>query len=274
MSDDRSELNARGEEVLQLFNRGLEFTRELLHENERLRRRLAELEDEQQNAARSPADWEKLRKELLAKIRGLEHEHASLRERLMEIESQSRENAMRYQSIEEENNNLANLYVASYQLHSTLEVDEVLRIVIEIVINLIGADVFAIYLLDEARQELRAVAAEGIELGRVPACRIGEGRLGRAVSERAIHTFDDGPEPARDPERPLVCIPLRMEGQVIGAIALFGLLQQKQGFSALDQELFNVLAGHAATAIFTARLYSQSERKLSTIQGFIDLLAR
>ena len=27
--------------------------------------------------------------------------------------------------IEEENNNLANLYVASYQLHSTLDFDEV-----------------------------------------------------------------------------------------------------------------------------------------------------
>jgi hypothetical protein len=35
-----------------------------------------------------------------------------------------------------------------------------------------------------------------------------------------------------------------------------------------------VLAGHAATAIFAARLYSQSERKLSTIQSFIDLLTR
>jgi nitrate/nitrite-specific signal transduction histidine kinase len=274
MSDDRSELSARGEEFLQHFNRGMEFTRELLRENERLRKRLVELEDEQQNAARSPADWEKLRRELLAKIRGLESEHASLRERLIEVESQSRDFADRHASIEEENNNLANLYVASYQLHSTLEVDEVLRIVIEIVINLIGAEAFAIYLLDEERQELRAVAAEGIELARVPACRVGEGRLGRAVSEGAIRTFDDAPGEGRDPERPLVCIPLRIEGQVIGAIGLLGLLQQKQGFSALDQELFNVLAGHAATAIFAARLYSQSERKLSTLQGFIDLLAR
>jgi len=274
MSEDRSELSARGEEFVQLFNRGMEFTRELLRENEGLRRRLAELEDEQQNAARTPSDWEKLRRELLAKIRGLESEHASLRERLIEVESRNRAFADRYLSIEEENNNLANLYVASYQLHSTLEVDEVLRITIEIVINLIGADVFAIYLLDEARQELRAVSAQGIELARVPACRVGEGRLGRAVSERAIHSFDDEPTQGRDPERPLVCIPLRIDGQVIGAIALMGLLQQKPGFSALDQELFNVLAVHAATAIFAARLYSQSERKLNTIQGFIDLLAR
>ena len=35
-----------------------------------------------------------------------------------------------------------------------------------------------------------------------------------------------------------------------------------------------LLAGHAATAIFASRLHSQSKRKLSTIQGFIDLLTK
>ena len=31
-------------------------------------------------------------------------------------------------------------------------------------------------------------------------------------------------------------------------------------------------ASHAATAIFSSKLYSQSERKLNTIQSFLDLL--
>jgi GAF domain-containing protein len=73
--------------------------------------------------------------------------------------------------------------------------------------------------------------------------------------------------------RPIVVIPLQIQKQPMGAIAIFSLLQQKEGFSALDHELFNLLGGHAATSIFAARLYSQSERKLSTIQGFLDLLA-
>ena len=55
---------------------------------------------------------------------------------------------------------------------------------------------------------------------------------------------------------------------------VFGLLAQKDGFTAIDHELFNMLGGHAATAIFAAKLYSQSERKLNTIQGFIDLLTK
>ena len=51
-------------------------------------------------------------------------------------------------------------------------------------------------------------------------------------------------------------------------------LQQKTGFTPLDHELFTLLAGHAATAIFASRLHGQSERKLSTIQGFLDLLTK
>ena len=38
------------------------------------------------------------------------------------------------------------------------------------------------------------------------------------------------------------------------------------------RELFSMLAGHAATALFSSKLYSQSERKLTTIQSFLDLL--
>ena len=280
MSDERTSHSTRGEEFLHAFKRGMEFTKELLHENERLRRRLAEVEDRQQSAARSPADWEKLRHELIGRIRGLEHEHASLRERLREVEAENQSFAGRYVEIEEENNTLANLYVASYQLHSTLDVDEVLRITIEIVINLIGADAFAIYLLDARQQELRAVAAEGLDAAQLPRCRVGEGRLGEAVAAGRALAFEAeargeaGAARRIDLERPLVCIPLRVEREPMGAIAIFGLLQQKQGFSTLDHELFEVLAGHAATALFAARLYSQSERKLSTIQGFIDLLAK
>ena len=79
---------------------------------------------------------------------------------------------------------------------------------------------------------------------------------------------------SEDYSEPIVVIPLQIQKRPIGAIAIFSLLQQKDGFSALDHELFNVLGGHAATAIFAARLYSQSERKLNTIQGFIDLLTK
>ncbi len=55
-------------------------------------------------------------------------------------------------------------------------------------------------------------------------------------------------------------------------IAIYRLLQQKERFQPLDFELFTLLAGHAATALFSSKLYERSEKKLSELQGFLDLL--
>ena len=271
MSEDRSNKQNQGEEVLNILRRGTDFTREILQENERLRHELAAIQEAQHNAARSPADWGKLRVELLARISSLEEENQSFRVRLSEVEEENRRFADRYVEIEEENNNLANLYVASYQLHSTLDLGEVLKIVVEIVINLIGAEVFGVYLLDGRTDTLEVVAAEGVPITELPSCEVGRGVVGRAVTTGETTCLDT--ERSRDWTRPIVVIPLQIQQRPIGGIAIFSLLQQKEGFSALDHELFNLLGGHAATSIFASRLYSQSERKLNTIQGFLDLLA-
>ena len=270
MSGDEKQIFARAEEFLGMFSRGADFTRELLEENQRLRTRLANVEDKQETAAKSPVEWEKLRQELLARIHTLEEQVTSYQEQLGAVEEENSHFAQRYVEIEEENNNLANLYVASYQLHSTLDLDEVVKIIMEIVINLVGAEVFAVYLIDEESQELRPVAAEGQDLADFPVAAVGSGPLGTAVESPDATTWDT--QRSQDLTQPIVCVPLTVQGRPIGAIAVFGLLQQKEGFSPLDHELFNMLGGHAATALFASRLYSQSERKLNTIQGFIELL--
>jgi transcriptional regulator with GAF, ATPase, and Fis domain len=77
-----------------------------------------------------------------------------------------------------------------------------------------------------------------------------------------------------DLDSPMVCIPLKIKEQCIGALVIYKLLMQKKSFADVDYELFTLLAGHAATAIFSSRLYSDSERKLNTIQGFLDLLTK
>jgi len=272
MSDDSTKIFSRGEEFLQLFRKGAAFTKELLEENQRLRRTLVEVDHGQRSAARNPEEWGKLRLELVNRIHSLEEDYETLRERLVQVESENQHFAERYLEIEEENNNLANLYVASYQLHSTLDLDEVLKIIIEIVINLIGAEVFSVYLLDDATELLKPVACEGANVEDFPHCALGEGVMGKAVSSTETTCWN---EPRSDDySQPIVCIPLSVQRCPIGAIAIYSLLQQKDGFSALDHELFTVLGGHAATAVFAAKLYSQSERKLNTIQGFIDLLTR
>src|ERR1044071_4298208 len=143
----RSMSEERAEKFLELFNKGKEFTEELLRENQRLRYRLATLETEQGGA--SDEEVQRLR----AEVQQLTDEKRRIQERVHEVEEETKDFAHGYIEIEEQNNNLANLYVASYQLHSTLDFKEVIQIVQEIVINLIGAEAFAILLDRGAEQQ-------------------------------------------------------------------------------------------------------------------------
>ncbi|MBW2272810.1 MAG: GAF domain-containing protein [Deltaproteobacteria bacterium] len=274
--DDRDNENERtserGAAVLSIFQRGAEFTKQILAENERLREQLSQLDNRQQEAAQSPEQWEKLRQELSKQIVNLEGEKQSILEQLEATERENHQFAERYIEIEEENNNLANLYVASYQLHSTLEAGEVLKVILEIVINLVGAEIFAVYVWDEKAERLEPVASEGRAVAEFPSVRLGEGFVGESVASGEVDSAEIDESDAG--EKPVVCIPLRVEDRPVGAIVICSLLQQKAGFSELDHELFTLLAGHAATAICASQLYSQSERKLSTIQGFIELLSK
>ena len=132
-------------------------------------------------------------------------------------------------------------------------------------------------MLDESTGQLEAVVAEGLTLESLPrATRSGVaqggGALRSALQSGAIVCRD--PEQTRDAQEPVVAIPMRVLDRPIGVIAIYRFLSHKDEISLLDRELFTLLAGDAATAILAARLYSESKRKLNTIQGFIDLLTR
>jgi len=141
-------------------------------------------------------------------------------------------------------------------------------------LGLIGAEEFAIMLLDEKTNELQAVATEGIDREDVPAMKFGQGIVGGVAKSGENYFVEDVSTYVSDMEAPMVCIPLKIKEHVIGVLVIYKLLQQKSKFASVDYELFTLLAGHAATAVFSSRLYSDSERKLSTIQGFLDLLTR
>jgi transcriptional regulator with GAF, ATPase, and Fis domain len=263
----------RAEEFLQVFKKGAEFTQELLKENERLRYQLLkarEIQDSNVATAAKSVELAVLQK----KINELEKEKAEILDRIREVEEENIDFANRYVVIETENNMLANLYIASYQLHSTLDFNEVLQVITEIIINLIGAEEFAILLLNEKNGRFQTVAHEGLNLERLPRFELGHGIIGIVGQTGENYFVDDMENYSFDYDHPMVCIPLKIKDHVIGVIAIYKLLEQKSRFADVDYELFTLLAGHAATAIFSSRLYSDSERKLSTIQGFIDLLTK
>ena len=272
MEKNKNELQRKAQEFLKIFKKGEEFTHELLVENERLRYKIIKIEEENK-ALQQSGNIHQIQ-QLQEINQDLEKEKEDLFDRFRESEKESMAFVDQYVEVEEENNNLANLYVASYQLHSTLDFDEVLRLIIEIIINMIGSDKFAVFLIDEDSNNLSIVASEGIHEEKTKRIKVGEGKIGEVAQtgdsffEPDIKNFE--PKSEMDP---IICIPLIINEHLIGVIAIFSLFEQKKdNLSKGDYELFSMLGGHAATAIFSAKLYSRSERKVSTMQGFINLL--
>ncbi|MEE8538087.1 MAG: GAF domain-containing protein, partial [Acidobacteriota bacterium] len=263
------EIFRKSQEFDQMFGKAREFTEELLRENERLRLKMLEIHKEQQEA--NTETFDNQISLLQERIEQLENEKRALEEQFQAADNDGRSFMTRYAEVEEQNNNLANLYVASYQLHSTLDFVEVMTTVKEILINLIGAEVFSIMLQDERSGELAVVASQ--HLNDTLTLRLGEGPIGKAALSGQTYM---APEPAQggdiDVGAPLAAIPLKIKEHVIGVICIYRLMEQKDKFQNIDYELFTLLASHAATAIFSSQLYSRSERKLSTIQNFLELL--
>ncbi len=264
--------NKRAEEFLNTFKKGAEFAQQLLKENERLRYRMAQLEEE--NKALRKMKGEEELEFLRKRVKELEMEKEELLKKYKEVERENIDFAKKYVEVEEENNNLANLYIASYQLHSTLDFNEVLQIITEILINLIGCGVFSIMLIDEKLNALIAVSAEGLNIKDIPPIKLNEGKIGEIILKKEKWIRDYYPEEEINIEEPFIIVPLEVKNTIIGAIFVYKLLPQKRKLEKIDYELFTMLAGHAATAIFSSKLYSDSERKLSTIQGFIQLLTK
>ena len=252
MGAKKTDESEHREDFLVLFRRGLKFTEELLAENEKLRYRVANLESEVDGAKRngSAADESAVR-ELRQKVRELEAEKDRLLSSYKEVETANRDYQTRYAEIEEEHNNLANLYIASYQLHSTVSFKDVVQVINEIVINLVGVSAFTMYVLDVPSGVLHAISGEGTDLQAAPRHKLGEGVVGKALAERKRHlggTLKDAP---------LAVVPLATGESQVGAIVIDKLLVQKNGFTAVDNELFNLLSVHAATALLAGLLRDQ-----------------
>jgi putative methionine-R-sulfoxide reductase with GAF domain len=263
--------------VLELFEEGRKFTEDLLKENERLRTAVAQAKSEVRelqnqyikvDVARMQRRLASVEEELLA----LRAENAELKAQFQSIESENREFADRYVLVERQNSDLVSLYVASQRLHSTLGYDEVVGIVKEIVINFVGSEVFAIYVVDAAAAKLVLVGHEGMEGVAEASVDIGVGTLGTCASAGQTYMVPENAPVHQSGSEPIACIPLKVGEDVVGVIGIYALLSQKAGFRAADQEMFELLGGHAGTALYVSSLYAVSERKRSTLEGLISML--
>lgn len=186
------------------------------------------------------------------------------------LETDLRDAQTRLIDAEDQVARLMNLYVAAYQLHATLDPNEVTATIGEIVTNLLGFDRFVLLLCGPDEGECEVTLHRGLDGERGPfsngVYRGGDPLVDNALADGALHL---GPLAG---SRALAAVPLSVQGITVGALVLIELLGHKPRLGAGDRELLDLLAAHAASALFAARAYASHERRLRTLESMVRLV--
>jgi len=265
------DLKKERDQFLQNFSKGARLTEEFIQEHERVQGRLQHLERENAQL-RAKVEADDAVRELLGKIAQLERDKSELLSRFHEAEAVSTQFSERFHEVESEFANMANLFVASNQLHSTLSPRGVTRRIKEVLAQLVGAESYGVYLGNSDSSELVPIASEGVAGDRLVPLRLpDDSRVDEVVRTGSAWIDEEGDPSQGSIEKPPAVIPLSVDEKVVGVIVIFSTLSQKKKFDTIDFELFKLLGQHAAAALVSASLFVQVGRKIPGLEAFLDL---
>lgn len=184
------------------------------------------------------------------------------------LESDRNEVAARLVDSENQLGRLMSLYVATYQLHITLDPNDVHETIADIAVNLLGAEEFALLLKCASGRKCDVVRAAGLATGAPFAGGSyvgGDPIVDTALSDGTIRLG----EPTEG--QAVAAVPFTVQGETVGALVIVKLFDHKEGLRPDDRDILDLLAAHAASAIVAARVYSTADRKLRTLEGLLDL---
>lgn len=264
------DLRRQRDEFLQNFSRSARLTEQFVRDYEGLADRVNQLEEE--NASlRAKVEADDAIRELLKKIEELEREKTDLLSRYREVERTSHGLSERFNAFEDEFSNLANLFVASNQLHSSLSPRRVTRRIKEVLAQLVGAERYAVYLINAEGTQLVPIASEGVSGDELPPLSVESERVSHVMRTGSAFINEDADPSEGTLDNPPAMIPLRIDDETIGVITIFATLSQKKSFAHIDFELFKLLGQHAAAALVSASLHAQTGRKRPGLEAYVDL---
>jgi len=196
----------------------------------------------------------------------------------------SMENARLYEESRRRLRSTNSLLEISRDVVSTLDLNEVLRRVIEAAIKAIEpADKGTLHLLDEEEGRLVVRASVGFDSQTIEAACFapGEGYTGWVFANQTPLIIDNVKSDPRtkpidlpevDEEKSALCAPLVFGGRTIGTLTLDNVTR----FEAFDEahlDLLTIFASQAAAAIRNARLHEETQRRASRLAS-VNRVAR
>jgi K+-sensing histidine kinase KdpD len=167
------------------------------------------------------------------------------------------------------------LIEAAKKVNSSLDLDELLMIILEAATQGTGADRGTLYLLDFSRKEIwsKVLQGEAVSEIRLP---LGTGIAGYvAETGDTVYTEDAYKDPRFNPDidritgyhtQSMLCMPMRNRyGKIIGVFQLLN--KANEVFKKEDEEFIEALSAHASIAIENARVAQEMilNERLSTV---------
>ncbi len=185
-------------------------------------------------------------------------------------------NSQLYQNLQQHADQLALLTKVMQTISSSINLSETLNIITDQTSQMLQASACSIILKDEDDDCLTFVAAsgEGYELIRGRNLEMGQGIMGWVAAHgqpALVHKMTQDPRYNSDVDadtgfqsESIVCEPLIVKGETIGALAAFN--KQNSPFNDDDCWLLNALATPAAIAIDNARLFKKEQDGKLTLE--------
>jgi two-component system, NtrC family, sensor histidine kinase KinB len=165
-------------------------------------------------------------------------------------------------------------------LASTLDVDELLKIVLTLAAEVVGAETGSLLLLDEKTNELVFNVALGEAGNKLKEIRlkVGEGIAGWVAEKRQAVIVNDpasdkrwtrrGDEKTKFVTRSILCVPLMLQGKLLGVVQAIN--KKKGDFSQEDQILLEAFAAQTAVAVQNARLFASLKNEKDKIETIFE----
>jgi len=206
---------------------------------------------------------------------------ANVLEELSQLESRLFRVAQEVAAFAEERNNLLALTEISQVINSSLELDEVLRIVMDNIIRLTEAERGFLMLRDDSGQMTTRIARNWEQ----ESLNESEHAVSRTVIQRVIETGDAilTTNAQEDPRfgghesiiafnlRSILCVPLKVKNELIGVIYADNRIRSGI-FSESERDLLGVFANQGAIAIDNARLFSSLRRTLAEVTELKNMM--
>ena len=168
---------------------------------------------------------------------------------------------------------LVSLLEAFKQLNSNIEIEDVFQDILLQMVNVLGAEAGTLWVLDNGREVITAVAAHGESASKILhfEMAVGEGIVGQVVAsgvEQLINDASVHPKWAHRVDstsgfvtKSLITVPLTAKGTVLGALQL---LNKTGGglFSTQDMRIALALASQSALALHNSQMFDEVSRML------------